>query len=233
MSLLPRWLRRGPALAPAQCEQLDRYCRLAAVDRATNLDAVRFVVVDVETSGLNPYHDRLIAVGAVTVVERLLRLDDSFEIVLRQAAPSTIENILVHGIDGTTQQSGIEPGQGLLDFLGYAGKQPLVGFHAGFDRVVIARACRDVLGVEPANPWLDLAYLAPALLRTRAPEARNLDDWTAAFGLENPARHHAVADAFATAQLFQIVLAEARRQQLATCADLMRLEKNQRWLYQG
>ena len=230
MSLLPRWLRSGPRLAPAQREQLERYRHLDAVVASEPLDAIRFVVADVETSGLRPFHDCLIAIGAVAVSGGLLRLADSFEAVLRQDAPSGNDNILVHGIGGTAQLSGVEPAQALLGFLEYTGKCPLVGFHADFDRVMIARASRDALGIKPENAWLDLACLASALLHERAPKAKNLDEWTQAFGLENPARHNAVADALVTAQLFQIVLAEAKRQGLATCADLARIERGERWL---
>jgi DNA polymerase-3 subunit epsilon len=230
MSLLPSWLRPRPRLAPGQRAALERYRRLDAAGADQQLDSARFVVVDVETSGLNPFQDRLIAIGAVGVTDGLLRLGDTFEVVLRQDAPSCSDNILVHGIDGTTQRAGAEPVPALLAFLDYAGKCPLVGFHADFDRIMIERAIRSALGIKPANPWLDLAYLAPALLRGRAEKARSLDEWTQAFGLENPARHNAVADALVTAQLFQILLVEAKRQDISTCGGLARVAEGQRWL---
>ena len=230
MTLLPRWLRPRPPLAPGQREALERYRRLDAVGTGQRLESLRFVVVDVETSGLNPFQDRLIAIGAVGVADGLLRLGDTFEMVLRQEAPSGSDNILVHGIDGTTQRAGTDPASALLAFLDFAGKCPLVAFHADFDRVMIERASRDALGIKPENPWLDLAYLAPALLRERAANARSLDEWTQAFGLENTARHNAVADALVTAQLFQILLVEAKRQEIPTCASLARVAEGQRWL---
>jgi DNA polymerase-3 subunit epsilon len=233
MSLLARWLRPRPRLAPGEREVLERYRRLDKVGASARLESTRFVVVDVETSGLNPFQDRLIAIGAVTVAAGLLRLGDTFEVVLRQEAPSGTENILVHGIDGTTQRAGTDPASALLAFLDYAGKCPLVAFHANFDRAVIERACRDVLGIRPQNSWIDLAYLAPALLHERAAKARSLDEWAESFGLENPARHNAAADALVTAQLFQILLAEAGRQEISTCAGLARTAEGQRWLTGG
>ena len=230
MTLLPGWLRPRPRLAPGQREALERYRRLGAVDAGQPLESARFVVVDVETSGLNPFQDRLIALGAVGVADGLLRLGDTFEVVLRQEVPSGTDNILVHGIDGTTQRAGTDPASALLDFLDYAGKCPLVAFHADFDRIMIERASRDALGIKPGNAWIDVACLAPALLRERAASARSLDEWAQAFGLENFARHNAVADALVTAQLFQILLAEARRQDISTCAGLARVAEGQRWL---
>jgi DNA polymerase-3 subunit epsilon len=230
MSLLPSWLRPRPRLAPAQREALERYRRLDAMDAGQRLESVRFVVVDVETSGLNRFQDRLIAIGAVAVTRGVLPLGDTFEVVLRQEAASGSDNILVHGIDGTTQRGGTEAAPALLALLEYAGKCPLVAFHADFDRIMIERACRSALGIKPANPWLDVAYLAPALLRERSANARSLDEWAQAFGLENPARHNAVADALVTAQLFQILLVEAKRQEIASSASLARVAEGQRWL---
>ena len=67
-------------------------------------DPGRWLVVDVETSGLDAARDRLLAIAAIAVrvdwpSGRLaIVLGDSFEVVLRQEAPSTRENILLHGI---------------------------------------------------------------------------------------------------------------------------------------
>lgn len=53
------------------------------------------MVVDIESSGLNPFHDRLISIGAVAVSDGLIRFRDSFKVVLRQDRPSDPGNILV------------------------------------------------------------------------------------------------------------------------------------------
>ena len=43
---------------------------------------------------------------------------------------------------------------GLLAFLNFVGKDPLVAFHADFDRVMIDRALAMTLGVDLEQPWL-------------------------------------------------------------------------------
>jgi len=230
MSWWQRVLRWSPQLSPAQQARVEHYVSLARPDLKHSVGAMRFVVVDVETTGLRPYHDRLIAIGAVPVQDNLVRLDGSFEVVLRQAQPSANGNILLHGIDGTTQISGRDPAEALIDFLDYVRKDVLVGFHANFDRVMITRATKEALGIELQNPWLDLAVLTPELLPDRARGASTLDDWTEKLGIENPARHNAVADALVTAQLLQVTLAAARERRLASGADLMDIERAGRWL---
>ena len=230
MNWLARLWHSAPQLGAEHSRALDAWRKLPAPDFGQALQAARCVVVDVETSGLRPYKDSLISIGAVAISAGLIRFDQSFEVVLRQEAPSDHGNILVHGIGGTTQVSGTDPAEGLIDFLNFAGRAPLIGFHADFDRVVIARAVRKVLGLDLANVWLDVAVLASALFAKRAPSAHSLDEWMRVFGITNYARHDAVADALATAQLFQIVLAQAAQQGMASCADLIKLETGRRWL---
>lgn len=190
----------------------------------------RAVVVDVEASGLDPRRDRLISIGAIGVLGGLARYAETFEVVLRQEAPSAEANILVHGIGGEAQLAGREPAAGLLDFLAFAGKAPLVAFHADFDRILVERAIAPALGIKPGNLWLDLALLAPALFPDQPSGARTLDDWLRRFGIGNDDRHNALADALATAQLLLVALAQAGKQGLTTWAQLAGLQEGQRWI---
>ncbi len=231
MKWLDRLFRHPPALSTEHALALTAYQSGLSIPESSPLGTLRFVVADVETTGLNPLADRLISIGAVTVVNRTVQLASGFEVVVRQTQASANANILIHGIDGTTQLAGLEPAPALLEFLGYAGKAPLVGFHADFDRVVIDRASKAALGCVPENVWLDLAYLAPALLAQPGKAVPQvLDEWMQRFGIENHARHNALTDALATAQLLQVVLARALATGAATLADLIRLEQDQRWL---
>ena len=228
MSWLRRLLRRTPALDGALEARLAAWRGLERPDAAADLGAQRIVVVDVESSGLDPWRDRLISIGAVAVRDGTVRLDDAFSTRLRQDRPSDERNILVHRIGGSAQMSGRDPAAALMDFLEFAGKAPLAGFNVDFDRVLIERACRGALGAAPDSEWLDLAALAPAVFPGRG--ARDLDGWLREFAIENYARHDALADAVATAQLLLPALAAARGQGVVTCAGLLGLQKGYRWL---
>jgi DNA polymerase III subunit epsilon len=229
------WLRRlfgtGPRLPMEQSLALAAYHARPEISTTTALAALRCVVVDVEASGLDPFNDRLISIGAVSVESGTVRLGSGFEVVLCQPQASSHANILIHGIDGTTQLAGLDPAAALIRFLDYAERAPLVGFHADFDRALINRAATKALGRAPSLVWLDLAYLAPALLAGPGMAVpQGLDAWSQQFGIENHARHNALADALATAQLLQVVLARAIATGVTTLAELQRIESDQRWL---
>ena len=181
--------------------------------RKTPLAKAEWVVVDCETSGLDARRDRLLSVAAVRVRDERIALGGSFAAVLRQAAPSAEANILIHGIGGEAQLGGREPAAALRELAAFAGGAVPVAFHAPFDAEVLRRA-----GAALGKRWIDLARLAPALYPKA--KARTLDEWLAAFAIECPARHDALGDAWSTALLFLVVLAEARRQGVDTAERL-------------
>ena len=192
-------------------------------------DQARWVVVDCESSGLDPRSDRLLSVGAVAVEAGRVAVSPEFSVVLRQDTTSEPANIVIHWISGGEQLGGVECAEGLLRFACYAGEAPLVAFHAPFDQVLLKRAFRGA-GLKLANRWLDLAALAPALYPAEARRRKALDDWLALFGIDNPIRHDALSDAYATALLFQVLLEKARSQGARTCADVMGAADGGHWL---
>lgn len=228
------WLRgllgRKPPLSPAQQKRLGAWQDLPSVELDQPVTQSRCVVVDVETSGLDLTRDKLISIGAVAVIDGKIALGDSFYAVLQQQAASDKSNILLHGIGKTEQLAGDPPADALLAFLDYLGKDPLVAFHVTFDETMIRRAMRGHLGLSFRHPWLDLAYVMPGLNPPLARKYRALDDWIGHFGIRIDARHNALADALATAQLLQLAHAQAGRNGIRDYAGLRDLEKAQRWV---
>ena len=214
-------------------DQLDRLNFLKqkiTTDSSAELALDRIVVVDVETSGLSLSHDYLLAIGAIGIHAGRIALADSFDVLLRQEVASDKANILVHGIGGTAQRSGLPPEDALLEFLQYLDGAPLFAFHAAFDETMLRKACRKFLGIEFRHAWVDLAYLLPELYPQYANKCHALDDWLKLFGIGNEARHNALADAMATAQLGLLALRSAREKHAEDFKSLQEMERAQRWL---
>lgn len=223
----------GGASANLTVEQrlrLDAWRKLPRADLEASHMLTRYVIVDVEASGLNAEKDRLISIGAVAVNGGLIDPLDAFEVVLRQERVSTTENILVHGIGASAQREGVDPAEAVLGFLEFAGNSPLIAYHSFFDQAMIERAARAWLGVKPVFDWIDLAWILPEMFAAQRDTVSGLETWQEIFGIQNFQRHNAVADCYATAQLLQIVLRRARVFEADTPAKLMLLEKSRRWL---
>ena len=200
------------------------------IDLKRPLNEMRWVVVDVETGGLDAAKDPLLAIGAVAVDQGRIAIGPSLEFGLRQAQSTDAANILIHGISGTEQRAGLAPHAALLDWLEFARGAPRVAFHAAFDQTVLQREARAQLGLSLKLPWFDAAVVAPLLFPDAAPRCRHLDDWLAHFGIAVYARHGALADAYATAELWLVLLAAAQQEKIATAHQLQKLTRARRWL---
>lgn len=187
----------------------------------------RWVVIDVETSGMDRIRDRLVSIGAVAVHDRRIVIADSLELTLGNSRPTTRENILLHGIGAEAQRRGLEPKQAMARFLDYVGNAPLLAFHAGFDRGFLLRAASVWLGVPIGNLWIDIAQLAKAM--HPGVDAPGLDDWLEHFGISIEQRHNAGADALATAMLF-LRLVDGLSSREREPRHLQRIAANARWL---
>jgi DNA polymerase-3 subunit epsilon len=224
VSLLARWLRRLPESDAAVAARRE-WDQLAYPARGASLDTLRFVGVDTETGGLDPERDQLISIGACAIDAGGIRTGETFSALLRQEQPSTADNVLIHGIGHGAQAAGEAPEQALAGYLGFARRDALVGYHTLFDLRVLQRALRSALGIAYRPACLDLALLLPALDTKGG--GWQLDQWLALYGLRAFARHHALADAMASGELFLIALQKARARGLDSLGDLVRLQKQQ------
>jgi len=193
----------------------------------------RYVVVDVETSGLDMKKDRLISIGAVALTDGKMDFSDAFQVVVRQDRISTHENILIHGIGGSAQSEGMDPAEASLLFLRYVGKSPLVAYHAFFDQSMIDKALVEYLGVKLEQSWIDLAWVLPDFFQFRTDGRVPLDDWLQLFEIENILRHNAVSDAYATAKLMQVAVAAGNKKGADSPSSFLKIEKARRWMYES
>lgn len=198
---------------------------------AAEREDARWVVLDTETSGLDPQRDHLLAVGAVAVDAQGIRLGDSFEAVLQNPGVGAADNVVVHGIGHDAQRAGVPAATALAAFAAYIGDAPCIGFHVEFDRAVLARAFAAAgAGPLPAR-WLDLEPLAAALSTDPgAAQRRSLDDWLGAFAIDVTERHNAAVDALATAELLLRLRALAAREGVRGVDGLAGLARQRRWL---
>lgn len=206
----------------------------------TPATAVRFAVLDCETTGLDARRDTLVSIGAVAVQEGQIRLDDQFEALLKLSYNSS--SVLVHGITREEAELyGLNEAQALEQLLAYLQDAVIVGHHIGFDVEVINKALERNFGIQLQNRWLDTMDLTlhleaegvlplPQRHSPELPEQARRQDFTLdglcrLFGIAPHDRHTAAGDAFLTAQIFIKLLRLARHSNRTTLAAL-----GQRWL---
>ena len=198
---------------PLQLDDHQRQ-RLQALPPPPRLDAPlqeqRFVVLDLETTGLNVNRDIVISIGAVTIEAGAIDMAQQFECTLRRQVEVN-EAVLIHGIAPSELANGEPPAEALLSFMEFAADSVMLAFHAPFDQRMLARALKNELGYRLEHPFLDVADLAPMLFPEVLTRRGGLDHWMNYFGIDIAQRHHASADALATAEIALILFNRARR----------------------
>jgi DNA polymerase III subunit epsilon len=167
---------------------------------------VRFTVVDLETTGLDPVQDEIVSFATLTVSDGKVRLDDArYELVRPRRMPDA-DTIRIHGLRETDLRDAATLSElidGLLETL--AGTA-LVAHVAAVERGFLGTALR-THGLKLRNPLVDTAALAVELSRLRReqpPEKEpiGLTDLARSLGLPVHRRHTADGDALTTAQAF-------------------------------
>jgi DNA polymerase III subunit epsilon len=188
------------------------------------IDQVRFVVLDSETTGLDPRTDRLVTIGAVAVQAGEILLDDTFDALL--ALSHNTSAVTVHGVTRDESRRGLQEPDALARFLDYLGTGVIVGHHILHDVQTLDAGYERHWGFSLGNHSLDTMDLTRHLERDGALAGRapirhfTLDSLCEMFGVVPHDRHTASGDAFITAQVFLRLLRLARTQGRHTLASV-------------
>lgn len=191
---------------------------------ATPVEQVRFVVLDSETTGLDPRKDRLITIGAIAVINGEILLEDSYEALLK--VDYNTSAITVHGVTREESREGLDEPEALEQFLDYLKDGVIVGHHIGHDVDTFNAGYERHWGFNLSNLSLDTMALALVLEQDGAfaqyEHFRNfsLDALCERFGVIPHDRHTAPGDAFMTAQVFLRLLNLAARVHRTTLCKL-------------
>ena len=177
MSIFTWFTGRKPALTQEQLQR--RECLAAASTLGERpLQQQRFVVLDLETSGLNMRRDMVLSIGAVVIENAAIDLSQQFECTLQRHDHRASASTLIHGIAPSEIVNGEDPAQALLAFMEFVGDSPLLAFHAEFDQRMLARALKQSLGYRLQHTFVDVAEIAPLLCPKAKPTGHGLDAWT-------------------------------------------------------
>ncbi len=180
-------------------------------------DAVTYWSLDLETGGLDPRRDPIIAVGMVPIRAGRIRLGESFRTLVRPAGGGRIDPASVRAHQLVERE--VRDAPALEEVLPIVERQLRAGVllvhHKAIDVAFLKAACRRT-GVRWPAPrvvdTVDLLLKAARRARFTAPEEQrdrppplNLSAAREAHGLPPYAAHDALTDAVATAELFLVL----------------------------
>lgn len=206
--------RRAAALSAAPPGPLRDHLATPVPGPSTPVARLPLLAVDIETTGLDAEHDRVLAVGWVPVDGLAIDLSGSRRLVLGTRT-QVGQSATVHGLTDDVVAAGVIPKEGLVELLRALAGRVLLAHHAAIEVDFLDAGCRRLYGVPLAPTSVDTLDLqrrvlagGAALPPDPAPGALRL--WAARerYGLPRYRAHEPLTDALACAELYLAQTAE-------------------------
>lgn len=159
-----------------------------------------WVALDLETTGLDPGRDEIIALAAVPGAGTRLKLRERLDLLVRSDSSRITEAIKHHRLRPDDVAKGVPLREALERLLAMIGNRPLVGYCIGFDIAMLNRAIRPRLGFGLPNRGIDVQREYAAWQRRIRPDGEpdlRFEAIAASLQLPTPDRHSALGDAVA------------------------------------
>lgn len=156
--------------------------------------STRFVVLNIETNGLDTKDCEIISIGAIAVVNNSIIVSDSFEISLK-----SIKNI--DGLDEKEIDNSLAENASIQSFIEYIRNAILVGHRVSFDVDILNKYLEKMNCGRLKNEALDVEVMYKKLEDINNKQF-TLDDLLKIFKIEKSERYSASEDAYSIALLF-------------------------------
>ncbi len=190
------------------------------------LDQLGFVVLDTETTGLDPKNDHILSFGAVKIKGYRIIVNTVLEVYL-DAPKRNKEAVQIHEILYDNQV--FPQADFVKELLAYVGSDIIVGHHIGFDMMMLEKTLKPFGFKKFLNPTIDTLYLSLRLekgphydISLGKPGEHSLDSLCQKYGIPLDDRHTAAGDAFLTAQLLMKLLKIAEKKGIKDFGSLVR-----------
>jgi len=194
------------------------------------VDEAKYVVFDTELTGLDFSHDSILSIGAVKMAGARLFPAGTFYRLTRPGTALKNEGVVVHEITHDDLAAAEDLSLVLPDFLEFIGEAILVGHFVHIDTHFVSREMKRIFGISLRSPSVDTASLHDWLRDNDRDFHRHyggvspktdLFSLAKTYGIENTTAHHALSDAFVTAQLFQRFLPFLKKSGIRTARELI------------
>ncbi len=187
------------------------------------LDALDFVAIDLETTGLDPQRDDIVALAAIPFVDGAPRPDDGCVELVNPGRPIPAPAQAIHGISDAEVRDAPPAVQVVPRFLDVCGRHPIVAHTAAFDLAFIRRAAAAAGLPGPRGIVLDVGALAHGLFPSWWD--LSLEGLARLLEMELIDRHTARGDALSAGLIFLRLTPLLQRRGADTLARAMKIQR--------
>jgi len=207
-----RWLgyKRWRARRRVTDDQFRAFLAAPLPPATTVFSRAELVVLDIETTSLDPADAAMLSVGWVIVSDGMVDLSTAESLVVRP--PDEVgDSATVHGLTDSMVRGGMEPLIALSRVIEVLRGRILVVHHAGLDKGVLDRECRRYFGARLLVPIIDTLALEHRRQSRRdfleENQSLRLSAMRERYGLPRYSGHNCLTDAIATAELLIAMVA--------------------------
>ena len=159
----------------------------------------RFVVLSIETTGLNKNTDQILSIGAIAVINNNIVIGDSFEISFVKKVQINYDNLKEVEYEKKVSKAIIPAA--IQSFLEYLENAVLVGHRVSFDVDILNEYLEKLKCGRLKNEALDVEVMYKKLEDINDKQF-SLDDLLKKFKVEKSERYSASEDAYSIALIF-------------------------------
>ena len=164
------------------------------------------VVLDCETTGLNPRTDEVIAVAAIVIRGNRIETSKAYRAVIRSDRDPTSESIKIHRLRAHDVAQGRPMHEVLPELLRFIGGRPIVGYYVDFDVRMLDKYILRYIEAKLPNPRIEVSEIYFALKYRGAPPGVVLDlrfqSILLDLGIPSLEQHDAFNDALMTGMMY-------------------------------
>ncbi|WP_138434116.1 3'-5' exonuclease [Winogradskyella algicola] len=189
-----------------------------------NIEHIRFVVFDTETTGLDTKKDRILSIGCIAIEGLKVKVSDQLELYVKQETFNA-DTVKIHGLLKEGKLIKVEESEAMLLFLEYIKNAVLVAHHAAFDIAMINTVLTRLGLPKLKNRVLDTGQIFQKTKLDTSKTHFGLDELSNRFNIPLHDRHTASGDAYITALLFLKLVFKLKSNSKISLSDLERIPR--------
>ena len=197
-------------------------------DDNASIEEVRYVVIDLELTGLNERRDSIVSMAGIKMVGGRIDFETVFYRLVKPRTELTSESVIIHEITPSEVREKPDIEKVLSDFIEFCGSDVIIGHCVSIDMGFLNRELKKLTGAVLENPVIDTSAVY-AWIQKKFPQRSfpssfrdsGLFDIAKHFGVPVSGAHNALMDAFITAQVFQRFIPMLREGGIQSIGDLL------------
>jgi DNA polymerase-3 subunit epsilon len=171
----------------------------------TNKTTNEYIVLDTETTGLNPKKDEILSIGAVKIINNKIITSKSFEIFIKPSNKISAKSISIHHILPDELSNSVNINEALEELFLFIKNLPIVGYYISFDINILNTYTKKYIGTKLINEQIEISSMYYKRYKKKSAHEfidLKFDTIMEKLDIPNLQKHDALNDAIMSAMMF-------------------------------